>query len=130
MVACNEKEEKQEVVKSEKKPDPVVMEFGFKLNEYDVIRDTIASGDTFGSILATQNLGNNKEYDITQKVRDSFNLRNIRVGKEFTLLRSKDSSKVLKAFIYKADISHYYVVDLQDSIRAYKKQLPVPVDAA
>ena len=125
-MSCNEKVEKKENI-TVIKPEPVIVEFGFKINDYDVVRDTIERGDTFGSILATQNLGTNKEYDITQKVRDSFNLRNIRVGKEFTLLRSKDASKVLKAFIYKADISHYYVVDLQDSIRAYKKQLPVTV---
>ena len=126
VVACNEKEEKKKVVPI-KKPDPIIMEFGFKLNDYDVVRDTIESGDTFGSILATQNLGENKEYDITQKVKDSFNLRNIRVGKAYTMLRTKDSAKVLKAFIYKADISHYYVVDLRDSTRAYKRQLPITI---
>ncbi len=125
-MACNEKEEKKELLPI-KKPDPIIMEFGFKLNDYDVVRDTIESGDTFGSILATQNLGDNKEYDITQKVKDSFNLRNIRVGKSFTLLRTKDSTKVLKAFIYKSDISHYYVVDLRDSTRAYKRQLPITI---
>ena len=125
-MACNEKEEKKEVLPI-KKAEPVVVEFGFKLNDYDVVRDTIESGDTFGSILATQNLGDNKEYDITQKVKDSFNLRNIRVGKEFTLLRTKDSVKLLKAFIYKADISHYYVVDLQNAPKAYKKQLPITI---
>lgn len=126
VVACNEKEEKKDVLPL-KKPDPIIMEFGFKLNDYDVVRDTIDRGDTFGSILAKQNLGVNKEHDITEKVKDSFNLRNIRVGKAYMMLRSKDSTKVLKAFIYKADISHYYVVDLRDSIRSYKKQLPITI---
>lgn len=124
-MACNKKEEKK--ASPIKKPEPIVIEFGFKLNDYDVIRDTIESGDTFGSILATQNLGINEEYIITEKVKDSINLRNIRVGKQFTLLRTKDSAKVLKAFIYKADISHFYVVDLRDSIRAYRKQLPITI---
>ncbi len=126
VVACNEKEEKKEVV-TKKKPEPVIIEFGFKLNDYDVVRDTIDKGDTFGSILATQNLGENKEHEITQKIKDSFNLKNIRVGKPFTLLRTKDSAKILKAFIYKADISHFYVVDLRDSTRAYKRQLPITI---
>lgn len=124
VVACNEKEEKKEVLIT-KKPEPIIIEFGFKLNDYNVVRDTIDKGDTFGNILATQNLGNNKEYDITQKIKDSFNLRNIRAGKPYLLLQSKDTARVLKAFIYKADISHFYVVDLRDSIRAYKKELPI-----
>lgn len=127
VVACNEKEETKEVIIPIKKPDPIIMEFGFNLNEFDVVRDTIAKGDTFGSILATQNLGENKEFDITQKVRDSFNLRNIRVGKAYTMLRTKDAAKELKAFIYKSDITHYYVVDLTDSIRAFKRQLPITI---
>lgn len=126
VVACNEKEEKKEAIPV-RKPDPIIMEFGFKLNDFDVVRDTIESGDTFGSILATQNLGDKKEHEITEKIRDSFNLRNIRIGKAYTLLRTKDSAKVLKAFIYKADISHYYVVNLIDSTRAYKKQLPITI---
>lgn len=126
LFSCNEKEAKKEVAPVVK-PEPIVIEFGFKLNDFDVVRDTIKSGDTFGSILSSQNLGTNKEYDITQKVKDSFNLRNIRIGKEYTLLRSKDTAKVLKAFIYKADIAHYYVVDLRDSTRAYKKQLPITI---
>ena len=126
VVACNEKEEKKEVLPI-KKPEPVVVEFGFKLKDYDVVRDTIKSGDTFGTILAKQNLGDKKTYEITEKIRDSFNLRNIRIGKPYLLLRSKDSLKVLKAFIYKENVSHYYVVDLQDSARAYKKQLPVTI---
>ena len=125
VMACNKKEEKKAL--PIKKSEPIVIEFGFKLNDYDVIRDTIESGDTFGSILATQNLGTNEEHVITEKVKDSINLRNIRVGKQFTLLRTKDSAKVLKAFIYKADISHFYVVDLRDSIIAYKKQLPITI---
>ena len=125
-MACNEKEEKKEAIPV-RKPDPIIMEFGFKLNDFDVVRDTIESGDTFGSILATQNLGDKKEHEITEKIRDSFNLRNIRIGKAYTLLRTKDSAKVLKAFIYKADISHYYVVNLIDSTRAYKKQLPITI---
>lgn len=127
VVACNEKEETKEVIIPIKKPDPIIMEFGFNLNEFDVVRDTIEKGDTFGSILATQNLGENKEFDITQKVRDSFNLRNIRVGKAYAMLRTKDVAKELKAFIYKSDITHYYVVDLTDSIRAFKRQLPITI---
>lgn len=124
--SCKKEEPKKEIVPVAK-PEPIVVEFGFTLNDYDVVRDTIRSGDTFGSIINAQNLGTKKEFEITQKVKDTFNLRNIRIGKEYTLLRSKDTARILQAFIYKADISHYYVVDLRDSIQAYKKELPVTI---
>lgn len=124
IISCNKSEKKEKVVEV-KKPEPIVIEFGFKLNDFDVVQDTIVSGDTFGSILEEQNLGDKKVHEITESVKDSFNLRNIRIGKPYTMLRSKDKSKKLQIFVYQADIANYYVVDLRDSVHAYKKQKPI-----
>lgn len=110
-----------------KKPEPVIVEFGFRFNEYDVVHDTIKSGDTFGSILEKQNIGTNKVHEIVEKVKDTFNVRNIQIGKPYTLLRSKDASKLLKAFIYQPDRTTYYVVDFKDSVTAYKKKKPITI---
>jgi murein DD-endopeptidase MepM/ murein hydrolase activator NlpD len=49
----------------------------------------------------------------------------MRFGKPYTLLRTKDKTKRLQAFIYQPDRTSYWVVDLRDSVRAYKKVLPV-----
>lgn len=110
-----------------KKPEPLIVEFGFRFNDYDVVHDTIKSGDTFGSILEKQNIGTNKVHEIVEKVKDTFNVRNIQIGKPYTLLRSKDASKLLKAFIYQPDRTTYYVVDFKDSVTAYKKKKPITI---
>jgi murein DD-endopeptidase MepM/ murein hydrolase activator NlpD len=121
-ISCNEvKEEKISVPKSK----PKMVEFGFNLNDFNVVIDTIQSGDTFGSILDSQNLNGNEVYDIAAKVKDSFDVRSIRRGKPFTILRSKDKTNKIQAFIYQPDRLNYYVVDFRDSIVAFKKSRPL-----
>ena len=123
MFSC--KKSGDEVVFEESKSIPIVEKFGFKYNEFNVSNDTIQSGDTFGSILDQQNLGDQKVYDIIEKVKDSFDVRIMRIGKPYTLFRSKDRKKNLQAFVYQPDKGSYYVIDLRDSVKVYKRTRPV-----
>ena len=109
------------------KPRQKINNFGFNLNDFNVFHDTIQSGDTFGSIIEKQNLGDKKVYDIIEKVKDSFDVRTIRIGKPFTFLRSKDRYKKLKVLVYQPDRGSYYVIDLRDSVEVYKKTRPIKI---
>ena len=109
------------------KPLPIVEQFGFKYNDFNVSNDTIQKGDTFGIIFNTQNLGDQKVYDIIEKVKDSFDVRMMRIGKPFTLFRSKDRKKKLEAFVYQSDRGTYYVIDLRDSLKVFKKIRPIRI---
>ena len=123
LLSCNKSEnETPEVVT---KPQRIVEQFGFKFNDFNVHHDTIQKGDTFGSIIDKQNIGDKQVYDIIDKVKDSFDVRKVRIGKPFTLLRSKDRYKKLQAFIYQPDRGTYYVIDFRDSISVYKKARPI-----
>lgn len=123
LLSCNKSQ--NEVVYEESKPIPIVEKFGFKYNDFNVSNDTIQDGDTFGSILDQQNLGDQKVYDIIEKVKDSFDVRMMRIGKAFTLFRSKDRSKKLQAFVYQPDRGSYFVIDFRDSVHVYRKIRPV-----
>jgi len=125
LYSCNKSEEK--ITADAAKPLPVVEQFGFKFNDFNVLHDTIASGDTFGSIMQGQNLDDKQVYDIVEKVKDGFDVRSMRIGKPFTLLRSKGRFKKLEAFIYQPDRGSYYVIDLRDSVSVYKKIRPILV---
>ncbi len=107
------------------KPDPIIIEFGFRFNDFDVVQDTIQNGDTFGSILASQNINPQQVHEIVQKAKDTFNIKNIRAGKLYTLLRAKDKTKKLQVFVYQPDKINYFVLDLRDSIKVYKGQKPL-----
>lgn len=121
LVSCNQSEKKVKVVKT----IPIVVDFGFTLNNFDVIHDTIVEGDTFGSIIQKQNLGDKQVHEIVAKIKDTFDVRILRKGKPYALLRSKDKSKKLQVFIYQPDRLTYYVVDFRDSTSVYKKTRPL-----
>ena len=123
LISCKKPED--EILLTDSKPIPIVEQFGFKYNDFNVLNDTIKSGDTFGSILERQNLGEKKTHDIVQKVLDSFNVRSIRVGKPITLFRTKDRRKQLQALVYQPDRGTYYVIDFRDSVSVYKKTRPI-----
>lgn len=122
--SCNKSKDKESILP---KPEPIVVEFGFRLNDFDVVRDTIKSGDTFGGILNKQFIGDTKVFDIVEKVKDSFNVRMIRRGKEITFLRAKDKTKKLQVVIYQPDRLSYYVIDLRDSIAVKKVIKPITI---
>lgn len=84
--SCDKKQESIEDVQEQKKIKK--SEFGFVYSEFNVIHDTIKNGDTFGSIIEKQNIGNKKVYDIIAKVKDTFDVRIMRYNKPYVLLRS------------------------------------------
>lgn len=100
-------------------------EFGLMMNEFNIVEDTIHSGDTFGNIIQKQNLNGYQVYDIVAKVKDTFDVRTIRIGKPYLILRTKDRTNKIQAFIYQPDRLNYYIIDLRDSIAVHKKTKPV-----
>ena len=122
-ISSCEKTKEEEIIVPKAKPK--LVEFGFNLHDFNVVNDTIQSGDTFGSLLEKQNLDGRKVYDIVAKVKDTFDVRTIRKGKSFTILRSKDRTNKIQVFIYQPDKINYYLVDFRDSVVAYKKVRPL-----
>jgi len=120
--SCNKTNEEEIIIPKAK---PKLVEFGFNLHDFNVLNDTIKSGDTFGSILESQNLDGKEVYGIVAKVKDTFDVRTIRRGKPFTILRSKDRTNKIEVFIYQPDKINYYVIDFRDSIVTKKKTRPL-----
>lgn len=122
--SCKKTEEKVEIKIA--KPKTKKIEFGFNYADFNVVQDTVKKGDSFGSIIQGQNIGNKQVYDIVEQVKDSFNVRTIRYNKPYAILRSKNKTNKLQVFIYQPDALTYYVVDFRDSLAtAYKKVKPV-----
>ncbi len=129
LISCKEEPKKETVEKTKKvkKAPPQVKEYGFVLNDYKVVRDTIRPGDSFGAIMDANGVTRGEVYLISEKVKDTFNPARIIAGKPYTILKSKDTSETVKAFIYENDRINYTVIDLQDSIRSFKNKKPVSV---
>jgi murein DD-endopeptidase MepM/ murein hydrolase activator NlpD len=126
LISCNKSDEilEKEIIK----PAVKKIEFGFKYSDFNVVQDTIKKGDTFGTLLEGQNIGEREVYDIIAKVKDTFDVRTIRIDKPFTMLRSKNKKNDLQVFIYQPDALNYYVVDLRDTaVVVYKKTKPITI---
>ncbi len=104
---------------------PIVKEFDFVLNDYLVVKDTIKSGDSFGAIMDAHGVSRSRVFEISNHVKDSFNVAKIAVGKPYTILKSKDSLAKVEAFIYQKSKVSYTVVHVADSIYASNKNKKV-----
>ena len=111
--------------KSSKKVPKINKEYGYILDDFYVIRDTIRNGDTFGDILFANGVTHDKIMYVATQLRDSFDVRKINVGRPYVLLNSKDSLNATQIFIYETNAVDYAVVDFRDSISSFIKQKPV-----
>ncbi len=116
------------------KPEPltaipvpkITYEYGFKLNDYKVIHDTIKPGESFGEILDRHHIEYPKVLEIVNKIKDTFNVRRIKSGIPYTILAKTDSTETAQVFIYKHSKVRYTVVNFKDSIiTAYNAKKPI-----
>ena len=123
--SCKQKE--TESISLDQKSHQKTDQFGFDFNDFNVLQDTIKRGDTFGSIIENQNLGDKQVYNIIEKIKDSFDVRNVRIGKPYTFLRSKDRYKKLQFAIYQPDRANYYIINFKDSVSVSKITRPIRI---
>jgi murein DD-endopeptidase MepM/ murein hydrolase activator NlpD len=95
-------------------------QFGFDLNDFLVIRDTVKRGDSFGELMIQNNVDYPKIAKVSEEFRDTFDVRKIRVGKPYLILKSKDTTQAARVFIYENDLINFTVIDFRDSVMAYK----------
>jgi len=124
IVSCgDDKKVEPEIIQPKK--EKIIKEFGFILNNYEVKKDTIDRGDSFGLILEKNELYYPKIFNIVNEVKKVFDIRRVNVGRPYTILYSKDSIRKPEYFIYQPSSIDYLVVSLGDSIYAEKKQKEV-----
>lgn len=127
VISCKKTIEVEPVALEEPVEEIVAEVYGFNLKDYDLIEDTIRSGDNLGKIFSENNLNATEVHNVIEKVKDSINVRNIRIGQTYALIKSKSEKNKLAAFIYHPNKMGYQVVDLRDSVHAYSKLYPVTI---
>lgn len=104
---------------------PVMTKYGFNFDDFEVQRDTIRNGDSFGELMLRNHVAYPKIAKVAQDYKDTFDVRLIKVGKPYIILKSKDSLAQAQVFIYENDRINYTVVDLRDSVQAYTNKKKV-----
>jgi len=129
ITSCKEDENKSEQPKlaDNQELEEELLEFGYNLNNFEVVRDTIKNGDSFGEILEKNNLGYPKIFEIAEKAKDTFDIRRLVAGKPYTLLKSKDTTNEPLAFIYQPNKEDYVVIEFCDSVKVFRDKKPTTV---
>lgn len=104
---------------------PESTEYGFNLKNFKVFQDTVRNGDSFGELMLENKVEYPKIAKISEEYRDTFDVRRIRVGKPYLILKSKDTTEKAQIFIYENDRINFTVVDFRDTAIAYKQQKKV-----
>ena len=120
-IACGGDHDDNQIVE----PDQILEEYGLILNDFQVVRDTVISGDTFGGILSNHGISQSKIYEVATTFREVFDVRRIGVGRPYVLLKSKDSLSQTQVFVYEKNRIEYAVIDFRDSLRVYQEKKPV-----
>jgi murein DD-endopeptidase MepM/ murein hydrolase activator NlpD len=101
--------------------------FGYNLNNYRVVNDTVRSGDSFGVLLEKHYLFYPQIHHIAEKTKAVFDVRRLRIGKPYSVLYAKDEVQKPLVFIYQPNKIEYIVVEFCDSIIAYSERKPIKI---
>ena len=126
--ACKNNEIKKttvEVLKPKQEKKIITKQYGFNLDNFKVHKDTVKNGDSFGELMLQNHVEYPKIAKISQDYKDTFDVRKIRIGKPYIILKAKDTTEAAQVFIYENDVINYTVVDLRDSVTAYKEKKEV-----
>ncbi len=69
-----------------------------------VVNDTVRSGDSFGVLLERNHLFYPQIHHIAEKTKAVFDVRQLRIGKPYTVLYSKDYTLELHLYLYMSSI--------------------------
>ncbi len=118
MYSCGKEVDQEQIAEVQEEETPrIIEEFGYILNDYKVVRDTIRNGESFGEILDRHHIDYPTIYKIASAAKDTFDIRKLRAGKPYTILAKPDSTEQAQVFIYQPNKVEYLIVDFRDSIQ-------------
>lgn len=125
--SCQKKTAPKKQIPKQIKKEVLQEKYGYILNDFEVVNDTVHNGDSFGALLDAHGLKRSKVFEIATTVKDSFNVARIASGKPYTILKCKDNPNAIEAFIYQKNKVKYTVLHIEDSIYAENKAKKVVV---
>lgn len=130
--SCKSDKIEEEPIPSKIEIPELIQKFGYTLNDYKVVEDTIRNGDSFGEILDRHHVNHTEVYNIVESVKDSFNVAKLQVGKPYVILAKKDTTEKAQVFVYQPRITEYVVIDFTDTIsyKYHKKEIKTVVKEA
>lgn len=98
--------------------EDVERRYGFRLDAYDFVDSTIQKNEFLGDILTRHHVDYLKVDQLSRRAKDIFDVRKLRLGKDYTILTPKNDS-IAQYFIYDPSPYRYIVYDLKDTTNVY-----------
>lgn len=94
--------------------------YGIVVDSMLISRGVVGRNQYLAEILLEYNIDYPTIDRIVKKARPVFDVRRIRAGNSYSVIRSNDSLQTLLYFVYEIDPLEYVVFDINDSIRVYR----------
>lgn len=110
-------------------PEPII-EYGFEIDTFLVIKDEIQTGQSLGKILNEYGVSFSQIDEIARKTRKTdYDVRYLKAGHPYALFCEQDTAgkEQAKVFIYELDKINYVVYDFRDSLSVYEDTKPVEI---
>ena len=100
-------------------------EFGIHDDDLYLCTDVIKPNENLGEILGRNGIPYELIHEIATKSQDVFDVRKLKAGKSYCIMRTRDSLEQLQYFVYEQDPVNYVVYEIGDSvsIRTGKKEV-------
>lgn len=89
------------------------------LDDYTEIRDRVKKGQTLTAILEPHGVSRAAIFEAAAAARNVFDVRTIRSGRWYTILRMRNGDEALQYFIYETSPEKYVVFDFTGPIKVY-----------
>ncbi|MEM9547685.1 MAG: peptidoglycan DD-metalloendopeptidase family protein [Bacteroidota bacterium] len=106
-------EPEQEIVHEISKRE---FKYGYETNAHYFESGTIEYNQFLGDILTDNGVSYATIAELEEKARDIFNVRNIRAGKRFHLIKKDSCQEKALAFVYEPDPLRYVIYNFKDSV--------------
>ncbi len=101
--------------------------YGIPADSFDIVEGVIKNNQTIGNLLGQYNLPEGALGKLLSISRDIFDLRKVRAGNKYMLFFDKDTSRILRYFVYEHDYVEYNKLCFFDTVWAEKGQKDVKV---
>lgn len=96
------------------------MEYGIVVDSLEVIRTQVKKNEFLADILLRYNVEYKVINEIAHAPREVFDVRKIRVGYHYSIIRTLDSIPEVQYFVYEQSPSEYVLFNLKDSLEIIK----------
>ncbi len=100
-------------------PTPTYL-YGIRVDPYDVVEGKIKWNQNLSGILATYNIPQEAINQVAAASKGVFDLRKLKAGYPYTIIRERDSLGTARQFIFEPDQTEYVIFNLADSIYVEK----------